>query len=362
MTNFSSFDWYSGNLTWLRDRTIFLTKHGSMAYGTNLPTSDIDLKGIAIAPKEYYLGFHNTFEQAEVHQPVDCTIYDIRKFFKLASDCNPNIIEILHTDESDWVLPSTSTVSIGPLELHHPHYNFWMKIWQNRHLFLSQKAQHTFSGYAFSQLKRLKSHRGYLINPPTSAPVRKDFGLPDGQTTIGKEQLGVINSQVRKLEDALAGGGADKVEIAQSEDSLVAQTFENLNLSRDLIPLVLAERRFGAAVREWSKYQEHLQNRNPARAALEASAGYDTKHAMHLVRLLRMAREILGDGKVIVKRPDAEELLAIRAGAWSYDQLIEYAERMEAELPAIAAKSPLPKSPDRKALDKLLVSIVESAL
>jgi len=45
---------------------------------------------------------------------------------------------------------------------------------------------------------------------------------------------------------------------------------------------------------------------------LEAKFGFDTKHAMHLIRLLRMAREILETGVVHVKRPDAEELSAIR--------------------------------------------------
>jgi len=42
-----------------------------------------------------------------------------------------------------------------------------------------------------------------------------------------------------------------------------------------------------------------------------------------LVRLLRMCHEILTMGKVIVRRPDAEELLAIRDGVYTYDQLME---------------------------------------
>ena len=58
--------------------------------------------------------------------------------------------------------------------------------------------------------------------------------------------------------------------------------------------------------------------------ALEAAHGYDTKHGAHLVRLLRMGREIVETGSVHVWRGDrdADELLAIRAGAWSYDRLM----------------------------------------
>ena len=70
---------YRGNLEWLRrdygDRyesrrgLILLVTHGSHAYGLNTPTSDLDIKGIAIPPREYFLGFANSFEQAIQNDP-----------------------------------------------------------------------------------------------------------------------------------------------------------------------------------------------------------------------------------------------------------------------------------------------------
>ena len=74
---------------------IYKTIVGSTAYGLNTPESDIDIKGITIAPKEYYFGLKN-FEQQEIGK--DCTIYAINKFVRLARDNNPNIIEMLYTD------------------------------------------------------------------------------------------------------------------------------------------------------------------------------------------------------------------------------------------------------------------------
>ena len=42
--------------------------------------------------------------------------------------------------------------------------------------------------------------------------------------------------------------------------------------------------------------------------------------------------EIVSEGKVIVKRPDAKELLAIKNGAWTYDKVMEYKEYMEKKM------------------------------
>jgi hypothetical protein len=111
---------------------------------------------------------------------------------------------------------------------------------------------------------------------------------------------------------------------------------------------------------EWRSYQGWLVNRNETRSELERKWGYDTKHGMHLIRLMRMCREILEGKGVLVKRPDSEELLAIRNGLWTYDQLLEWAERQETELDELYKTSTLPKSPPILELDKLLVDTVES--
>ena len=70
------------------------------------------------------------------------------------------------------------------------------------------------------------------------------------------------------------------------------------------------------------------------RRELEIKSGYDTKHAAMLVRLLRVGYEILTTGKVIVKRPDAEELLAVKNGAWSFEKVMEFKDEMEGKLEA----------------------------
>jgi hypothetical protein len=71
---------------------------------------------------------------------------------------------------------------------------------------------------------------------------------------------------------------------------------------------------------------------------------------MRLVRLQRMAIEILDHGEVRVRRPDRDELLAIRGGALSYDELLAEYKRSHAE------KAGLPEAighPHRERWDEL---------
>ena len=106
-----------------------------------------------------------------------------------------------------------------------------------------------------------------------------------------------------------------------------------------------------------------LQQRNAERAALESAHGYDTKHGAHLVRLLRMGREILETGHVHVWRGDrdADELKAIRAGEWSYERMVSWAEAEAAAVRDIAHPV-VPPQPDHAGLDALIVDLQRRAL
>ena len=315
------FNWqrdYRGNLEWLQQRTVLLVRHGSHAYGLATETSDLDIKGVAIPPSEYFLGFLKRFEQAESKEP-DMSIYDIRKFFQLACDCNPNIIEVLWVDGEDVIQENWVGAALR-------HY---------RASFLSKKARHTFSGYAHAQLKRIKTHKKWLLNPLTRKPERGEFGLPE-TTILSADIMGAVK--------ALAENRLHNVAWFDNE---VRQ------FSPEIMHAYQRERAYHNALREWSQYQTWKTNRNPARAEIEAKFGYDTKHAMHLVRLMRMCREILTESRVVVKRPDHEELLAIRSGAWKYEALVEWAEAQDIEMAALAEKSTLSHTPDRVYLDNL---------
>jgi len=82
---------------------------------------------------------------------------------------------------------------------------------------------------------------------------------------------------------------------------------------------------------------------------------------MHLVRLMRMGREILERGELSVRRHDAAELVAIRDGALSFEQLLATTAELERAVRRAAAACSLPEKVDREAVDRLAVELMTEA-
>lgn len=359
-----TYDWskYTGNLAWLPRRTIFMCRSGSMAYGTDGPGSDEDQRGVFIPPKEYTLGYLNHIQQVEGVCGYDATSYALHRFVQLTINSNPNMIETLFTDERDWLLSTPA----------------WEYLHSVRDKFLSQNAKHRFCGYAVSQLKKIETHRRWLLHPPDHKPTRAEYGLPD-TNAIPKEQREALEAMMLKVVegwqvdyacldeptriDLLNKQAATLADMQLAKDDQYVAAANKLGLDAQAMEYLKAERAYRCALAEWTQFQDWKKNRNEVRAALEARYGYDTKHGMHLVRLLRMAREILTGKGVVVRRPDAEELKEIRfQGTWSYEKLAEWAYQQDEELDALMASSPLPRLPDRKGVDLVVQGLTRGHL
>lgn len=178
----------------------------------------------------------------------------------------------------------------------------------SREVFLSKLAGERFGGYARSQMGRLERHRKWLVNPPTAAPDPMEYGAE-----VIEGQIKFVDPRRRKA--------------------------------------------FDAEQKHWNHYVTWRKERNEARAKLEADHGYDTKHAVHLVRLLRMGHEILTRGEVLVERPDREELMAIRQGEWTFEQVVKEATERTEALPRLLEGSVLPERPDQGVVQGLVVGL-----
>jgi len=284
-------------------KLIFATLSGSHLYGTSRPDSDIDIRGVCFSPDQALLGL-SKFEQYMPNGSIakqysmnnfgiesdDITIYSVSKFFELCLKANPNILELLFCDKPLFSSP------------------VWDKIIENRHLFLSTKCIHTFSGYAFAQMKRIQGHKRWNDNPPVK-PDPLEFGMSYGEK--GEPR------------------------------------WSNINLKNS----------YNSKIKDYQLYTAWLKSRNPSRRLLEDKYGYDTKHATHLYRLMIEAKYLLATGKMSFPflGEDKEKLLSVLNGEVPYDEALHIGKSLKDEL--LKIDTSLPRSPDFNGAEQLLIDI-----
>lgn len=135
----------NGDMTHWSDNRILLTRGGSHACGLARSDSDEDLRGVALPPVSWLLGFEPPFQRAQtykVRDTQDLVVHTLSKFCRLALNANPNMLEMLFCDD-DQVLMQTQ---MG--------YDLRMM----RHQFLSARVYVGYSAYAARQLKLMRNH------------------------------------------------------------------------------------------------------------------------------------------------------------------------------------------------------------
>ncbi len=124
---------------YLGKNMILITLGGSHAYGTNVESSDLDIRGCALNTKEDIL-LGKDFEQI-VNYDTDTTVYSFTKLVRLLANNNPNTIEILGCKPEHYLYLSP----IGE------------ELFNNKDMFLSKRCIKSFGGYASDQIRRLDS-------------------------------------------------------------------------------------------------------------------------------------------------------------------------------------------------------------
>lgn len=347
------------------DMLIFECVSGSHAYGTNVPTSDIDKRGIFVQDVKTLLSLGETFDQAS-DSKNDITYYSLKKFVELAMNCNPNILELLFMPED------TIITMKDPMK----------KLYAFRHLFVSQRVYHTFGGYAHSQIKRAKGQNKLVHNPmPKEKPERLDFcriiPLEDhGWSTFKGRPVPIRQTTISLKECSVA-----KLEHSQDMYRLyhygphVKGVFRNGNLVCDSIPiedentkligfLSYSKDEYENAVKKWKEYWDWVEKRNDQRWLDQESnkVDYDCKNIMHCFRLLMSCTHMLRHGEPLVRMPesDIEYLNDIRYGKYTYEFLMEKVDNMMAKMEDAMKSTKLPYSVNRERINELYLDIVFS--
>lgn len=301
---------------------------GSYGYGTNVDTSDIDLRGFAL-PEKYDIILNRDFEQV-TNTATDTVIYSFNKILHLLRGCNPNVIELLGLKPENYIkLDDTAK-----------------RLIQYRGMFLSKVAVSTFGGYANQQLRR-------IVNKSS-----KQVSQTDAENFILQTIRHTENEYRSKYGNAAVDAIRLYVDKATTE-GLDSEIY--LDFAVKHIPL----RDFNAFISDMNNIIR-MYNKTGGRNSNAMKHDKLGKHMMHLVRLYYTCFDILEKGEIITCRPERAELLAIRNGVYlnannePIPEFMEFVNRLEQRLQYDKDNTCLPDKPNDGKIDDFKYWVYDS--
>ena len=315
----------------LNGRIIFLTLGGSYSYGTNVDTSDVDVRGCALNSPSDLLGL-TSFEQV-VNTQTDTTVYSFNKLVSLLLNCNPNTIEMLGCKPEHYFYLT----------------NVGKEMIDNRKLFMSRRAVQSFGGYATQQLRRLEN-----------ALARDKLSQARREEHIRNSMEGAVRSFKSRYTSFDKGSVQLYTAESQRED-LDREIFANIHLEG------YPAREFNSMMNDLHNVladYEKLNHRNKKK-----DDNHLNKHAMHLIRLYLMCLDILEKGDIITYREaDRGLLMSIRHGEYQREdgtyrqEFFDMVSEFEKKLAYAKENTSLPEHPDMKKVEEFVMDVNRRSL
>lgn len=335
---------------------IFETVIGSQAYGTSLPTSDIDKVFVYMAPKEWL--YSNSLLYKDVIEITeDYRGYELEKFLLMVAKNNPTSFEILFTPEH------THTIVMDPI---------MNMLFEKRDSLVTKLCKTAFSGYAWSQIKKAKGMEKmqnwessrtkkkepidfcHFISGPESIPLSKYLS----ERGFDPNNVGLANIDHAPNVYGLYYSERHSYRGVFAENSTQLR-FSSIPKGETMLGHIIYNKdAYSIHNSDWKRYEEWRKKANRSRWVKTENGEYiDGKNIMHLVRLTQMSREIASGSGVNVIRPNREELLSIRKGERDLDAIIEKCKREEEITNNLFDSSSLPDNVDMNMISDLMIKM-----
>lgn len=343
-------------IDFLRQNNLILFEcvSGSRAYGLATENSDTDIRGVFYMPKNMYYGLEYVPQVS--NETNDIVFYELGRFIELLSKNNPNILEILATPEK-YILYKHPLMSEIKMED-----------------FLSKLIKDTFVGYAFSQIKKATGLNKKMFEPmeiKRKSVLDFCYILIDHQSllfsdwlkkeNISQDHLGL--TKVPHFKDVYFLFKETKehkyrgiVSSSESNDVVLSVVSKEEN---PIATLMFHKDAYSSYCKKYREYWDWRAKRNEERYQNNANhnKGYDAKNMMHTIRLLQLALGVLKNGEIQLEVLNRDELLKIKLGFYTYEELLIHTENLKKEIEAYVELTHLKETPDLKFVNQLLVDL-----
>lgn len=347
---------------------------GSQSFGLATETSDVDTRGVFVLPMNERIAYGAIDQVADERN--NRVFWEMAKFLKLLRDGNPSALEFLNSPEH--------CIRKGKDLFNHIPKEIWV----------TPKCRQSFLEYARNQLSRAYGLNKKIFNPQPEEPPRvldycyvvtrekppvqfRKFLVAQPERFM-REQKWYALANLDHVTDAYAlywqdpmSGTSDKEHEWRWAYGVVSdETKANdiqlaPHIPQGLLPvatLFFNKNAYSRDCSEHTKYWHWVRERNESRyeETLKHGKGYDAKNTMHCIRLLMTAKELAETGKVRVDRSaDREFLLGIKAGKYSYEEMMALSDKLVKETEeAFDGSGWLRRAPSDRELSELLCNIL----
>ena len=342
----------------MKEKIIFKAIVGSQSSGCSTPESDVDVKGIYMQSIDDLITFNYT-PLIEVNK--DECYWEVQRFLQLLQLANPSCLELLFSP-SDCILETSPEFAL---------------IYEHRHKFLTKKCLHTFGGYVKSQIFKANG-LNKKMNWEKERIERKEildfvYAVVNGKTVPIKEWL--VNSVYTQERCGLTAIDHFNNCYALYYDNfkspefkyngLMSENSQQLKLSSipkgetPIATISFNKEHYSKHCKEYKEYTEWLSKRNTSRYVDTNEHGQqiDGKNLLHCRRILDISKEIATTGDLQVRRPNVDELLAIKKGKVDLEEITQQANIDLQSLDYLYEKSNLPDDCDMEFINDLLLKI-----
>ncbi len=328
---------------------------GSKAYGLDTKESDTDIRGVFYLPKDMFYGLEYCSQVS--NETNDIVYYELGRFIELLLKNNPTVLEMLATPEKHILYKHDLMKEIQISD------------------FLSALTKDTFVGYAMSQIKKAKGlnkkmfHRMdgerkslldfcYVVESHKSILLREWLAVPNYK----QEYCGL--SKINHLKDMYTIFYSDEGEFAYrgicSSGDANEVSLSSIPEGEEPIALLCFNKdAYSIYCKKFREYWDWMENRSINRYQINKThgKGYDTKNMMHTIRLLQMALNIFKEQSLSIEVSNREELLDIKRGKFSYEEIVEKVDVLMTDIQNYALQSNMLEVPNKNKIHKLLVDL-----